>query len=185
MPLTPIDIARICRAPLAHVECHWPRILLALSERGIQGDLPEVAAAATIAIETARTFQPIHEYGDAAYFTQHYEGRKDLGNTEPGDGARFFGRGFAQLTGRANYTRYGGMIHRDLVTDPALALDPDVSAQLFALFFQERSIAPLAQAHEWLTIRKRWNGVNRATGMPNGWKEFNDCVCGLLEVIHE
>jgi len=184
MPLNPTDIARICRAPLRNVEEAWPRILYALRQQDIEGDLAEVAAAATIAVETARAFQPIHECGGDAYFTKHYEGREDLGNTEPGDGARFHGRGFSQLTGRANYLRYGGLIHVDLVAAPDKALDPDNAAEIFALFFRERGVERLADAHEWLQIRKRWNGVNHTTGLPNGWDEFNACVVGLLEVLH-
>lgn len=184
MPLTPNDIARICRAPLSNVATAWPRILYALRQHDIEGDLAEVAAAATIAIETARSFKPVHEAGSPAYFTKHYEGRQDLGNTEPGDGARFHGRGFAQLTGRANYLRYGDLIHVDLVADPDQALAPDNAAEIFALFFKEKGIERLANAHEWLSIRKRWNGVNHATGLPNGWDEFNACVVGLLEVLH-
>jgi hypothetical protein len=184
MPLNPADISRICRVPLPNVESAWPRILYALRQQDIEGDLPEVAAAATIAVETARSFKSIHEYGGATYFTKHYEGRKDLGNTEPGDGARFHGRGFAQLTGRANYLRYGGLIHVDLLANPDKALDPDNAAEIFGLFFRERGIERLANAHEWLSIRKRWNGVNRATGLPNGWIEFNACVVGLLEALH-
>jgi hypothetical protein len=184
MPLTPADIARICRVPEKNVDIHWHWIVDALRHQGITGDLAEVAAAATIAIETARTFLPINERGGSAYFTRMYEGRADLGNTNPGDGARFHGRGFSQLTGRANYLRYGNLIQVDLVADPDKALDPDIAADIFAAFFKERGIADLASAHEWLRIRKRWNGVNRRTGLPNGWDEFNTCVCGLLEVLH-
>lgn len=53
-----------------------------------------------------------------------YEGRADLGNSEPGDGVRFKGRGLIQLTGRANYRSYGQRIGIDLVSDPEKAEEP-------------------------------------------------------------
>jgi predicted chitinase len=64
------------------------------------------------------------EYGSG----RKYNGRADLGNTQPGDGPRFKGRGFVQLTGRANYTTYSGLTGQDLVGNPGLAADPQLSA---------------------------------------------------------
>ncbi|WP_346241505.1 glycoside hydrolase family 19 protein, partial [Streptomyces malaysiensis] len=53
-------------------------------------------------------------------------GRKNLGNTEPGDGHRFRGRGFTQLTGRSNYEAASRDLGIDLVNNPDMAADPEV-----------------------------------------------------------
>lgn len=62
-----------------------------------------------------------------------------LGNTEQGDGWRYRGRGLVQLTGRSNYRKYGKMIGVDLESNPDLASDPNVAAQIADAYLQERS----------------------------------------------
>jgi YD repeat-containing protein len=59
-----------------------------------------------------------------------YEGRADLGNTQPGDGPLFKGRGFVQITGRRNYKKYSDILGIDLIADPDLAADPINSAKI-------------------------------------------------------
>jgi predicted chitinase len=60
-----------------------------------------------------------HEIGDDAYFTENYEGREDLGNIYPGDGAKYPGMGILQVTGRGNVTKFAKKIGRlDLIDDP-------------------------------------------------------------------
>lgn len=95
---------------------------------------------ATAYHETAGTMQPIKEYGGNAYFRRMYdiEGErpakaKELGNTVPGDGILYPGRGYPQTTGKANYRkatlklREAG-IDVDLVANPDLMLRPDIAA---------------------------------------------------------
>lgn len=81
---------------------------------------------ATVEWETGETFQPIHESGPRSYFDR-YEGRRDLGNTQPGDGYRYRGRGYVQITGRANYEKYARITGKDLVGQPDLALEPETA----------------------------------------------------------
>lgn len=59
-----------------------------------------------------------------------YEGRKDLGNTIPGDGKKFMGRGYVQITGRANYQKASNLVGKDLVANPDLAMEPDIAARI-------------------------------------------------------
>src|SRR5438034_4989813 len=101
-----------------------------------------IAAIATHGTEVP-SFLPINEYGGNAYFTKMYEGRKDLGNTQPGDGARYHGRGYIQLTGRANYRAYGQKLGLPLEQNPDLALQPDVAARILAGYIKDRGIDTL------------------------------------------
>lgn len=57
-----------------------------------------------------------------------YEGRSDLGNSQPGDGVRFKGRGYVQITGRTNYKKYSDILGRDLIGNPDIvSSEQDVS----------------------------------------------------------
>jgi hypothetical protein len=67
------------------------------------------------------------EMGTAAYFAK-YDGR--LGNTSPGDGALYRGRGYVQITGKSNYQTWSGELGVDLVKSPSLAATPDIAAQI-------------------------------------------------------
>ena len=167
--LTPAQISAICGCAQANVEQHWSGLQKALSECGLVDRASTIAAIATIGTEVP-AFLPIKEYGDNAYFTKMYEGRKDLGNTQPGDGARYHGRGFIQLTGRANYRSYGEKLALPLEQNPDLALQPDVAARILALYFKDRGIGALAAQGDWHGVRRAVNG-----GL-NGWDRFSTLV---------
>ena len=105
-----------------------------LSAFKLHGDGSRMSLAyllATTKHETADTMQPIHERGAKAYFAKYEPGTsigKNLGNTLKGDGYRFRGRGYVQITGRANYAKAGKKLGRDLIAKPDDALLPDVAA---------------------------------------------------------
>lgn len=86
-------------------------------------------ALATEKHETGGTMRPVVERGSKAYFDK-YEGRKDLGNNQPGDGFRYRGRGKVQITGRRNYAFWGKRLGVDLIGNPELALDRDIAVRL-------------------------------------------------------
>ena len=105
-------------------------------ERRTNPDLRQLAyMLATTKWETAHTMQPINELGGDAYFHRMYdrdgerpEVARALGNIAPGDGVKFHGRGYVQLTGRTNYHRMSKVVGVDLVAGPDLALAPDIAA---------------------------------------------------------
>jgi putative chitinase len=84
---------------------------------------------ATVYHETAFTMQPIDEFGSDARFTDLYEDRSDLGNNQPGDGARFHGRGYVQLTGRNNYKIMTPVVNEFYPDSPDFTKNPDAVKQ--------------------------------------------------------
>jgi putative chitinase len=107
-----------------------------------------------------------HESGSLRYTAElasgaAYEGRLDLGNTQPGDGPRFKGRGLIQITGRTNYTNYGNDRGQDYITglNPILlATDPNIAADCSGWFWATRHLNELADNDDLITITKRING---------------------------
>ena len=107
--------------------------------------------------------QMAHESGNFRYDEEiasgeAYEGREDLGNTEPGDGVKYKGRGYIQLTGRANYEHYGNKLGVDLVGDPDLAKKPDIAAKVAVAYWNERVDRNAARAGDVRKVTYNING---------------------------
>lgn len=85
-----------------------------------------------------------------------YQGR--LGNTRPGDGYRYRGRGWIQLTGRANYRAMGAILSLPLEANPDLASKPDVAALTACAYWTQRKINDPADARDFVEVTKRVNG---------------------------
>jgi len=143
---------------------------------------------ATAYHETAHTMQPVVEQGGAAYFMRMYdpEGLRPavaarLGNTETGDGCMFCGRGYVQLTGRANYLRAG------VLDAPDHALDPATAAEILERgmregWFSGRRLAdvlPLggrATRRQFIAARRVVNGQDRAGLLADYALRFQDAL---------
>lgn len=87
-------------------------------------------------------------------------GAKNLGNTEPGDGYRYRGRGALQLTGRSNFRHYGQALGLDLEGHPELAADPAVSVQIALEFFKQGDVNAAIDRGDFAGARKITNGGN-------------------------
>ena len=122
--------------------------------------------------------QCAHESGNWKYRLEiasgsAYEGRKDLGNTEKGDGVKFKGRGYIQLTGRANYSKFSKFIGEDCVSNPNLVSDkyPLASAGFFFDSNKLWSICDLGSTDDIVTkVTKRVNGGTN--GLSDRLKHF-------------
>lgn len=87
-----------------------------------------------------------------------YEGRRDLGNTQPGDGPRFKGRGGIQITGRTNYTRAGGALGVDLVAHPEWAADLRWAYEIAGWYWHTRNLNDAADVGNFEHITRMING---------------------------
>jgi peptidoglycan L-alanyl-D-glutamate endopeptidase CwlK len=132
-------------APVDNIKKYLPFVLKALEAEELGDKKMVLMALATIRAETGR-FLPIDE-GKSKYNSSPgghpfdlYDNRTDLGNKGNGDGDKFKGRGFIQLTGRSNYTKYGKALGLDtqLVKKPELANDPEIAAKVLARFLKDK-----------------------------------------------
>ncbi|TWR87899.1 glycoside hydrolase family 19 protein [Pseudomonas saxonica] len=108
-----------------------------------------------------------HESGQLKYVKEiwgptaaqtRYEGRADLGNTQPGDGSKYRGRGLIQITGRANYMMCGEALALDLINQPELLEKPQHACMSAAWFWASRGLNTLADAGQFEAITRRING---------------------------
>ncbi len=113
--------------------------------------------------EAAFLAQLAHESGSLRYVEElasgeAYEGRKDLGNTMPGDGVRFKGRGLIQITGRANYKELSEELSYDFIADPEALEKPGAASYSAAWFWWARHLNRLADIDAFEKITKKING---------------------------
>ncbi len=114
-----------------------------------------------------------HESGQLRYVRElasggAYEGRKDLGNTQPGDGPKLRGRGLIQITGRKNYTAVMMALDIDCLDHPELLELPANACRVSAWWWKDRglnNLADIGTEDAFLRITKIINGGR------NGWDD--------------
>lgn len=111
--------------------------------------------------------QILHESGMLRYVKEiwgpspaqsRYEGRKDLGNVQIGDGKLYMGRGFIQTTGRNNYQKTGEALGVDLLSNPELLETPILASRSAGWFWKNRGLNELADDGRFELITRRING---------------------------
>ncbi|OYT70888.1 MAG: hypothetical protein CFK52_09695 [Chloracidobacterium sp. CP2_5A] len=170
-PQTTYDVQRVLSVAPASLRSYAqdavPRILAEAQRAGLT---PEQTA---YVLATAQ-----HESGLGRWMTEiwgpteqqrGYEGRRDLGNTQPGDGYRYRGRGYVQITGRANYADWSRRLGMDLVGQPELTTRPDIAARILVIgmrdgTFTGRKLSDYINSNrvDFFNARRSVNGTDRA-----------------------
>jgi predicted chitinase len=108
-----------------------------------------------------------------------YEGRRDLGNTQRGDGPRFKGRGFVQITGRRNYTDWSKRLGIDLVNHPEKAAVPELAAKILVIGMRDGTFTTLKLSNfinstkrDFVKARKIINRMDKAQHIANIAEQF-------------
>lgn len=106
-----------------------------------------------------------HESGSLRYVREiasgeAYEGRKDLGNTSPGDGVKYKGRGLIQLTGKANYKAFDEYTHGvyNLLEYPERVEQPDLATMVAGWFWDKNNLNHYADQDDVKKVTKIING---------------------------
>lgn len=131
--------------------------------------------------ETGQRMQPIDEYGSDAYFNRRYGPHtrvgKVLGNRFPGDGAKYHGRGYAQLTGRSNYRKASGALNIDVTNNPDRVKEREIAWRVMDWGMKTGAFTGKAESDyiddldesdqeeykEYLNARRVINGTDKAS----------------------
>ena len=170
--------------PIGNIKANLPPTLAGLEAFGLVDRPMVLVALATIRAET-ESFEPVAEYRSRYNTSPNghpfdlYDRRRDIGNRGAPDGERFRGRGYVQLTGRANYERYGRVLGIKLVNKPELASVPDIAGKILAAFLKdkERVIKEALLEDDLCAARRAVNGGS------HGLDRFSDTYRRGMELI--
>lgn len=122
-------------------------------------------------------FSTLEELGSDKYIARKYDRKynpskaKVLGNTKVGDGVRYKGRGFIQLTGKYNYSKVGEALNLPLLQQPQLAERPDIAAKVAVWFWQNR-VKP--KVSDFTDVKQSTRPINPALkGLPSRQDKYD------------
>lgn len=121
---------------------------------------------------------------EVAYGVKSRTGKGRMGNTLEGDGWKYRGRGALQLTGKDNYREFGKLLGLDLVNNPDLASDPDISLKIAIQFYLRTGVFKAIDEGDFLGARKIVNmGSRTAKGSPLGYPHTTDIRNKVLSLF--
>jgi peptidoglycan L-alanyl-D-glutamate endopeptidase CwlK len=170
--------------PIGNIKANLPPCMSGLLDFDLLDKPMVLVALATIRAET-ESFEPVAEARSRYNSSPNghpfdlYDKRRDIGNKGAPDGERFRGRGYIQLTGRANYERYGTLLGVKLAEKPELASDPKIAGRILAAFLKdkERIIKQALIEGDLRTARRAVNGGS------HGLDRFSDAYQRGMSLI--
>lgn len=163
-----LEMRRIFPRSGLKVNLYYEHLLNAMREFDISNPRRQAAFLATLG----------HESGGLYYVREiasgkAYEGRSDLGNTQPGDGVKYKGRGLIQITGRSNYVAAMMALGIDCLMNPEVLEEPENACRVSAWFWKSHGLNELADRGEFQAIQGIVNvgRANATTKRINGWAD--------------
>jgi putative chitinase len=156
--VTADDLRRIVPGiPSERIDQYIAPLNEAMTHNGIDTPVRQAAFIAQLAVESD-SFRTFEEYASG----RAYEGRSDLGNTQPGDGERYKGRGAIQVTGRHNYEDLSQHTGVDFVAHPELLAAPENAFTTAAWYWTSRDLNNVADTAGIVRVSELVNGGHHA-----------------------
>ena len=172
--------------PAAKREALLPFLQAAMTEFAIETPARAAAFVAQLAHESGQ-FRFMEEIWGPTTAQNRYEPLSTLattlGNVEAGDGKLFKGRGPIQITGRANYKRFGDLLGIDLVADPARAARPELAFRIAGLFWSKKGLSELADRATDEAFREITRRINGGFNGLEDRRKFYAAACAALGVV--
>lgn len=151
------DLAIATGARIDRAQEHLPHIIATMAEFDIDTPTRQAAFLAQIGHESGGLHWLIEIWGPTPAQSR-YEGRADLGNTRPGDGYKYRGRGLIQLTGRFNYAKASVALGINVSDNPELLGQSPLADRVAGWFWQSHGCNEIADGGDFKALTKRING---------------------------